>query len=93
MPNKKEKTGISEAAVAAFVTSGIIGIMPFLDIEVPILQATNLGIFSSAAICFVLRQLVKCSNNEADSISCMKEQIKTNAIKVTEIDRKLNDDL
>ncbi len=59
MLKKRIKTGYSEAAAAAFITSGALGILPFLDIDVTQAQAVNLGLFAASAIGWILRQVYK----------------------------------
>ena len=56
---KKEKTGISQAAFAAFITSFALGILPFFDLDVTAQQATNLGLCIASAAWFAKRQLDK----------------------------------
>ena len=59
MFKKQIKTGYSQAAAAAFITSGLIGVLPFLDIEISQVQAVNLGLFAASAIGWILRQVIK----------------------------------
>ncbi len=59
MFKKQIKTGYSQAAAAAFITSGALGVLPFLDIEVSQAQAVNLGLFAASAITWILRQIYK----------------------------------
>jgi len=56
---REEKTGHTQAAIAALVTSGALGVLPFFDIDIDVTQATNLGLFVAAVVYFVARQVVK----------------------------------
>ena len=56
---KKEKTGITQAALAVFITQGALGVLPFAGLDVSVQQATNLGLFVSALIAFGVRQYYK----------------------------------
>lgn len=59
MLRKAEKTGISESAIAAFVTSVALGILPFFELDIDMQQATHLGFVVAPAAVWVLRQLHK----------------------------------
>jgi len=62
MLKKKEKTGYSEISVAAFITSGVLGVMPFCGVDVTTTQATNLGLFIAAGLGWFIRQYFKARN-------------------------------
>lgn len=49
------KTGISEAAIAAFITSLILGFMPFFGLSVDASQALNIGLALAALAAWVIR--------------------------------------
>lgn len=57
--DKKEKTGISQAAIAVFITQGALGVLPFAGLDISVQQATNLGLFAAAFIAFGVRQYYK----------------------------------
>lgn len=59
MFNFEEKTGISQAALAALITSGMLWAMPYLELPVTAVQATNGGLFIAALSVWVARQYYK----------------------------------
>lgn len=59
MFKSEEKTGYSQAAAAAVITSGVLGVLPFFNVDVSVQQATNLGLFGGAVIGFAVRQVYK----------------------------------
>ena len=53
------KTGISEAAIAAFVTSFVLGFLPFAGVSVGAVQALNIGLVVGAVGAWILRWKAK----------------------------------
>lgn len=63
----KNKTGITEAAAAAFITSGALGVLPFFGVEMDTVQATNFGIFFGAIAVIIIRQIKKWINRRSSA--------------------------
>lgn len=59
MFKSEEKTGYSQAAASAVITSGVLGVMPFFNVDISVQQATNLGLFCGAVIGLVVRKFYK----------------------------------
>lgn len=59
MFKSEEKTGYSQAAAAAVITSGVLGVLPFFNVDISVQQATNLGLFGGAVIGFAIRKIYK----------------------------------
>ena len=74
--NFEEKTGISQSALAAFVTATALGVVPFFGLDIPTNQAINLGLCSATAIAWALRQYHKSKSvSISESDLTFKEQI------------------
>ena len=53
------KTGISEAALAAFLTSGMLFLLPYCSVDITSVQAINGGLFMATGIAWAMRKLHK----------------------------------
>jgi hypothetical protein len=55
----EEKTAISEAALSAFLTSGMLFLLPYCNVDITSVQAINGGLFIAAGLAWVMRMLHK----------------------------------
>lgn len=76
MLKKKEKTGYSEAAFAAVITSGALGLLPLFDVSISNIQAINLGLFIASVVGFGLRMLHKLVKRVKASRALDKDSVK-----------------